>query len=115
MEEETWQVPNTKRNQQNKKKEVIEARKGEQSTGNKEKIQEHTQEQEQNIKYKTNHQRKKNKKKKMPRKKSIVLFKPAITHGQYKANKEINKRIKQHTHIENLPSEILGSETASQQ
>lgn len=78
-------------------------------------MQEQNQEGEQNIKDRTNSKKKKHKKKKMPRKKSIVLFKPAIIHGQSKANKVINKKGKQHTITEQLASEILGSEAASQQ
>ncbi|XP_070029339.1 uncharacterized protein [Nicotiana sylvestris] len=87
LEEDTWQVPNTKRNQQKEKMKAIEAKNGEQYAENKERMQEQNQEGEQNIKDRTNSKKKKHKKKKMPRKKSIVLFKPAITHGQSKANK----------------------------
>nr|XP_009794930.1 PREDICTED: uncharacterized protein LOC104241686 [Nicotiana sylvestris] len=94
---------------------AIEAKNGEQYAENKEWMQEQNQEGEQNIKDRTNSKKKKHKKKKMPRKKSIVLFKPAIIHGQSKANKVINKKGKQHTITEQLASEILGSEAASQQ
>lgn len=94
---------------------AIEAKNGEQYAENKERMQEQNQEGEQNIKDRTNSKKKKHKKKKMPRKKSIVLFKPAIIHGQSKANKVINKKGKQHTITEQLASEILGSEAASQQ
>ncbi|OIT08922.1 hypothetical protein A4A49_44321, partial [Nicotiana attenuata] len=115
FEEETWQVPNTKRNRQKEKMKAIEAKNGEQYAENNERMQEQNQEGEQNIKDRTNSKRKTHKKKKMPRKKSIVLIKPAVTHGQSKANKVINKKSKQHTSTEQLASEILGTEDASQQ